>query len=297
MENSFAGLESGSPVTPSPASCLAMKPGVSLLADMASRSPRHGEAVFWWLGQHSFVLKAATRMFFFDPFLSSHPHRLIPPLLAPAEIQHADLILGTHDHIDHIDRPVWPILAHASPQCRFVVPELLCARLARDLALPPDRFVGLDDGATWEEGGIRVTGIAAAHEFLDRDPETGQYPYLGYILECGGLTFYHAGDTCIYEGMITKLRRWTIDVAFLPINGRDARRLSSGCIGNMTYQEAADLAGAIRPGLTVPAHYEMFAQNLGDVSAFASYMRVKYPSLNVQVCDHGTAYCVRGVRA
>ena len=36
---------------------------------------------------------------------------------------------------------------------------------------------------------------------------------------------YHSGDTCIYEGMYSKLRNWNkIDVMFIPINGRDAKR-------------------------------------------------------------------------
>lgn len=37
---------------------------------------------------------------------------------------------------------------------------------------------------------------------------------------------YHSGDTCIYEGMYTKLRKWNkFDVMFIPINGRDAKNM------------------------------------------------------------------------
>jgi L-ascorbate metabolism protein UlaG (beta-lactamase superfamily) len=266
---------------------LAVQTGARLIADIDATRVSSGNAAFWWLGQHSFVVKTARRVLYFDPFLSPEPDRLIPPLLAPAEVTHADLIFGSHDHLDHIDRAILPGLAQASPKCRIVVPELIRATLARDLAIAPERFAGLDDGLTVEIDGVRVSAIAAAHEFLDQDPATGRFPYLGYIVECDGVTIYHAGDTCLYEGLITKLRRWQIDVAFLPINGRDARRLAAGWIGNMTYQEAADLAGAIRPRLTVPAHYDMFAFNPGDVGAFSDYMRVKYPHLAVRVCGHG----------
>jgi L-ascorbate metabolism protein UlaG (beta-lactamase superfamily) len=79
---------------------------------------------------------------------------------------------------------------------------------------------------------------------------------------------------------------------FLPINGRDAARLASGCIGNMTYQEAADLSGALQPGLTIPAHYEMFTGNSADPQAFLDYMRVKYPALETALPMHGERFII-----
>ena len=44
----------------------------------------------------------------------------------------------------------------------------------------------------------------------------------------------------------------------------------------MTYQEAADLAGELQPGLTIPGHWDMFADNPGDPKAFVDYLDVKY---------------------
>jgi hypothetical protein len=41
---------------------------------------------------------------------------------------------------------------------------------------------------------------------------------LGYVLEFGGWTIYHSGDTVRYEGMTEKLRSFRTDVALLPIN-------------------------------------------------------------------------------
>ena len=45
---------------------------------------------------------------------------------------------------------------------------------------------------------------------------------------------------------------------------------------NMTFQEAADLAGELRPGLVIPGHWDMFADNPGDPDAFTDYLAVKY---------------------
>ena len=44
----------------------------------------------------------------------------------------------------------------------------------------------------------------------------------------------------------------------------------------MTFQEAADLAGELRPGLVLPGHWDMFADNPGDPEAFMDYLNVKY---------------------
>lgn len=263
-----------------------MNIGTRLIAEIDSATVGRSQVALWWLGQHSFVLKANSTVIYLDPFLTDLPDRLIPPFLAAGDITNAAVIAGTHDHTDHIDRAVWPDLAKASPMASFVVPDLLRHRLADDLKIPASKLVGLDDGQTTELAGVRISAIASAHEFLDRDEKTGKYPYLGYVVEASGLTIYHAGDCCIYEGLVTKLRRWKFDVMILPINGRDAVRYASGCIGNMTYQEAADLAGAVGAKIVIPAHYDMFAANLGPVQAFADYVRVKYPAMLCHICRY-----------
>ena len=261
--------------------------GKDLIRDIDSYKPGKKEIGLWWLGQHSFVVKAGTSVVYIDPYLEPAKRRQVPPLLKPMQITNAAIVLGTHDHGDHIDRTAWPGIAVASPKVKFVVPDLLLPRLGRELGIASEHFVGMDEGKTVDIGGVKVSGVAAAHEFLDRDEATGKYPYLGYVIETGGFTLYHAGDTCKYEGLETKLKKWKFDVMFLPINGRDAERLSHNCIGNMTYQEAADLAGALKPKLTIPAHYDMFAMNSEDPKKFTDYMKVKYPNLKTMICGYG----------
>ena len=271
-----------------------MKTHADLVGDIDACRLAEGECAFWWLGQHGFVVKLGRAACYVDAFLSPLDGRRVAPLLRPEEVTNADLVLGSHDHADHIDRAAWPAIAATSPRATFVVPELLRERVAKELGIAPGRVRGVDDATSIEVGGVRVSGVPAAHELLDRDEATGLHPYVGFAIEGNGVTVYHAGDSCIYEGMQAKLRRWSIDVAFLPINGRDAKRLASGCIGNMTYQEAADLAGAIGPGLTVPAHFEMFASNSQDPRPFIDYMRVKYPRLEAIVPRHGERHLAAG---
>lgn len=273
-----------------------MLTGSALIADINACALPPGQAGLWWCGQQSWILKLGTDVLYLDPFLTPLASRLVPPLLAPADINNARVVTGSHDHLDHIDRKMWPAIAAASPGAVFAVPDLLRQRLAREIPLDADRLVGVNDGASVTVGGLRISGVAAAHEFLDADPATGRFPHLSFVIEGHGCTVFHAGDACLYEGLITTLRQWRFDLMLLPINGRDAQRYRAGCIGNMTYQEAADLAGSLAPGLVVPAHFDMFAGNRGDPEAFADYVRVKYPAQAVALPRHGERMVVTARR-
>jgi L-ascorbate 6-phosphate lactonase len=264
-----------------------------LVDEIDSTAVSHGECAFWWMGQHGFILKLGEVVLYIDVYLTPSDARNVAPLLRPEEVTDADGILGTHDHGDHIDRPSWPGMAKASPHAVVVVPALVRDDLITDLNLPSDQVVGLDDGLSTTIKGVKITAVPAAHELLHIDPETGFHPFLGYVIEGNGFCVYHAGDTCIYEGIQARLRHWKFDLAFLPINGRCARRFTTGCIGNMTYQEAVDLAGAIKPGVTVPTHFEMFDGNTENPQHFLDYIQAKYPHLPAQAPAHGVRAVVK----
>lgn len=265
-----------------------MKTGIELIKDIDNCVVDKGKIAFWWLGQLGYAIKLGDTVIYIDAYLSERQDRNIPPLLKPEEVVNADFIFGSHDHSDHIDRKVWHQLSVSSPKAKFVVSKLLIKNLSVELNIPQNRFIGLDDGLTVEENELKITGIAATHEFLDRDQSTGSYPYLGYIIEGNGCTLYHSGDTCIYEGMHTKLKSFNrFDAMFIPINGRDAERYLRNCIGNMTFQEAVDLVGAVNPKLAVPGHYEMFSGNSQNPKAFAEYLEAKYPGIKYWIGNHG----------
>ena len=40
--------------------------------------------------------------------------------------------------------------------------------------------------------------------------------------------------------------------------------------------EAADLAGDIQPGMVIPGHWDMFADNSADPTLFEEYIKIKY---------------------
>lgn len=249
--------------------------GPELIRQVTGHTPPPGGLTFWWLGQHSFILKMGGHVLYLDPFLSPFEGRLVPTPFAPEELNNADFIFCSHDHADHLDADAVPGMAAASPAARFVIPRA-CRERMISLGVPHERQVPLDDGEVFGVAGLKVTGIRAAHEFFDRVEGVG-HPYMGWVIESGACAVYHSGDTLCYDGLLPTLRRWRLTVAFLPINGRDGIRYRSGCIGNMTFQEAVDLAGLLKPALAVPAHYDMFAGNSQDPAAFVDYLDAKFP--------------------
>ena len=129
--------------------------GTELIAEINQAAPPEGGCTFWWLGQHSFVLKLAGKVIYIDPYLTASEDRLLPPPLQPGEVTNADLILGTHDHLDHIDREALPGMAAASLNAKIVVPELhregLAALLFGIQERNVERRVMYDQFATFNE--------------------------------------------------------------------------------------------------------------------------------------------------
>ena len=178
---------------------------------------------------------------------------------------------------DHIDRAAWTELLAANPKAAVVVPKSLEDDICAAFALPQERVYGLEDLQTQRPGVCTLTGVASAHELLERDAK-GEYLCMGAVIELGGFRIYQPGDTCLYEGLAAKLRAiGSLDAMLLPINGRDAVRYRNGILGNMTYQEAADFGAALQPGILIPAHYDLFQGNLEDPEKFTDYLAVKYP--------------------
>ena len=121
--------------------------------------------------------------------------------------------------------------------------------------------------------------------------ELGELLWIRFLqgIETGGLTIYHSGDCIMYEGLLSTLQQWAhFDVMFLPINGRDADRFLVNCLGNFTFQEAAELAGELKAGLVVPAHYDMFIGNQEDPVKFVRFLEAKFPGVKSWVGKAGT---------
>lgn len=241
------------------------------LADPIALSADRGAAV-WWLGQAGFLIAHGGLRIVVDAYLSDSlaekyrgkpvPHtRMMPPPVAPDALTGIDWLLCTHGHTDHMDPGTIPVLLAANPQARVLAPRAELAR-ALERGVPEDRLVLIDAGETVDLGGVHCTATPSAHEEMTRS-EAG-FLYLGYVLSGGGITLWHSGDTVPWDGQAEWLAPFRVDLALLPVNGRDARRAANGVPGNLTMAEAIALTDAIGARAMIAHHLGLFDFNTLD---------------------------------
>lgn len=231
-----------------------------------------------------------------DGFFSEHPDRLVPPPFTPSQAQGLDLIAFTHEHGDHMDLVAVPELAKASPDCHFIAPRP-CIGLVTGAGVPAERVIGVQPDEPVTLNGIEIYGVPARHALKAGDPYTfgrktadGMVRFLGYVFRAGGVAVYHAGDTLDYEGLAETLRALEVDVALLPINGRDPDRESHGIAGNLDPVEAASLAERSGVDVAIPTHYDMFAANPGYPEDLVRAVRKRNARLKVVVLPAGQSF-------
>lgn len=248
-----------------------------------------GQVELVWWGQSGIALRFPTARVLIDPFLSVHPDRLVPPFRSPRDVIGFDIVACTHEHLDHMDLEALPAIAEASPEAMVVVPKP-CVGTIVNSGIRGDRVIGMVPGTPIDLCGLSITAVRACHGVhpadaygFGDDPLTGAPRFLGYVIRGGGLAVYHSGDTIDYPGLAGQLRDLHIDLALLPINGRDAEREAADIVGNLDAAEAAKLAAESRARVVVPMHYDMFAANPGYPERLVEAVRRHYPRLAVVV--------------
>jgi L-ascorbate metabolism protein UlaG (beta-lactamase superfamily) len=249
----------------------------------------------WWLGQAGFRLRdpAGGPLVFCDPFLTPGEQRAWQSPLDAAQLaRDADLVLVSHEHLDHFDRPT--LQAAANGHFTLILPRPLRDE-ALALGLPPERVIGAEPDKPIDVHGIQVNPLPACHGVNVADAYTfgenvgdGQTRYLGYVVEIGGTRVYHSGDCIPYAGQAERLKALNAQVLCLPINGRDFfRETEANIVGNMDFREAARLASDVGASVLVPMHWELFAGNRGFPGDLVAYASEHFPELSVLVMGRG----------
>ncbi len=245
-------------------------PSTDLLAELAAHDG--GDAVsVWWLGQAGFCLRWRGLRIAVDPYLSDSlarkyagtrfPHRrMMAAPVQPERLTALDFVFCTHAHTDHMDGDTLSAIARANTGCRFVVPRAETAK-ALERGVPPERMLGVRAGDELPLGpGASVAVVPAAHEERRFDAQ-GNDLYLGYVFKLGERRLYHPGDCVPFDGLEDWLRPHRIELALLPVNGRDALRAANGVPGNFHLTEAVDLCCAVGIDRMLGHHYGMFDFN------------------------------------
>lgn len=250
-------------------------------------------AALWYIGQMGIVVRWKELTICFDPVLNdlcrpdgTTRRNYAPPFL-PEEFDSVDYVVCSHNHADHINIKTLLPLQRANPHMRIIVPMPEVQSLIAQ-GLDGGTVIGAKAG---EEIPLSLETdlypIAAAHETYVTD-EDGNQRNLGYVLKCGGISLYHAGDTVVTQQLIEDVKAaGPIALACVPVNGVDTERHSRGIIGNMDCRDAAFFAQQIGADMTLPMHCDMVMGNEENPLIFAEYMRTLYPGRKYHVMQLG----------
>lgn len=180
---------------------------------------------FTWYKQSAFRWKGERLVVYIDPWGLEGD---LPP---------ADVVLITHAHGDHYSND--DLKKVKAAKTVFVAP----ADVAREVS---GNVTVVRPGERVDAAGVKLETVPAYNidpQRLQAHPKANNW--VGYLMQLGGRTYYHAGDT----DHLTELERIKTDVAFVPIG-------DGGFV--MTVDEAAALVKAMKPKLAVPMHYGFY---------------------------------------
>ena len=208
---------------------------------------------FTWLTQGSFLFESNGVRILVDPYMSDIVFereglkRLVDYPLTFDELK-PDLLICTHDHIDHLDPETVTKIGKMYPDCVFAGPAS-CVNHFRKLNIAEEKIQLLRQEQDFLFRGFTLTAVPAFHS----DPDA-----VGIVLEADGKRVYLSGDSLYDVALVNEVTKGC-DMALVCINGR---------LGNMSWQEAVRVVTQLEAETALPMHYGLFAENTEDPQPF-----------------------------
>jgi len=198
-----------------------------------------------WFGHAGFLLQAGAHAVAIDPFLTGNP----VAKQRPQDIRCGHIVL-THGHADHLGDTVAIAKANrATVYAAFEITEYLGQQ-------------GVEKLEPGNPGGKIKTdfGFVAFTPAFHSSSYDGRYLGMpcGVIVNLGGVTLYHCGDTALFSDMKLLGEIYKPDIACIPIGDRFT----------MGPELGAKAAEFIRPKVAIPIHYKTWPLLVQDASAF-----------------------------
>ena len=221
-----------------------------------------------FLGQACFELSDGDTRVLIDPFLTGNPKAAVEA----SEVDPTHIFL-THGHADHWGDVV-EFAKRTGAQCVAVI------ELANELGKQGvENVVDPNLGGTVEFDGGWVRLVPAWHTSMT--PSGIVNTPAGLVVNLGGKTVYHLGDTALFSDMQLVGKRDPIDVALVCIGGHYT----------MDRHDAVEAAELIGAGTVIPCHYDTFPVIETDVQACKSDVEARTSS-KVVVLDPGGTHGV-----
>jgi len=193
------------------------------------------------IGQSTLLINMSGVLMMTDPWWGQWENiRAVPMSLDPDKIGGLDLMLVSHNHIDHWSNPAIALAGRLGCQ---VVGSKKAVERARKKGLTKLAALAPGDKFTFRD--ITILAVPAVHPFA---PDA-----IGFVVS-GEQTLYFSGDSRYKLPVKEALKGISLDVAFLqvaastyPFVGRDGMDLA----------EAALFVQEIKPGVVVPIHYQV----------------------------------------
>jgi L-ascorbate metabolism protein UlaG (beta-lactamase superfamily) len=212
-----------------------------------------------FIGHSSFLIQIGGRNVLIDPVFARRLvvlRRLRRPGIRLRSLPPIDVVLLSHAHMDHLNRPsLRRIVMHNFSVCGrppiAVVPWGV-KDLVADLGF--ERIVSLEWWQSARVAGLDVTMTPCKHwgaRFF-KDTHRG---YGGYVIRAGGHSIYHSGDTAYFNGFAQIGRRLAPEVALLPIG---AYRPDSYRSVHTSPEEALQAFIDVGASRMIPMHYGTF---------------------------------------
>ena len=261
-----------------------------------------------FLGQAGFLFKYGDDSFLIDPYLSNYVvdsgigsaelfSRQFPAPLAVTDLKDVKTVFITHDHGDHCDTDTLIPLYQQNPHIHFICSKPAAVHL-QSLGVSPDQITIPQVNHLEHENNFEYYSVPAAHYGFELDAQDNSYTYLGFVIKVGESWIYHSGDTILYQGMIEQILAFTpeIDIACLPVNGRDGWRERMGMTGNLDGAEALGLALQLHADVLIPMHNDVFKVNHVNQATLADLLDRNAPRQKVHWLQPGEIFYYRKIK-
>ncbi len=243
------------------------------------KAAKIGQTHMFFAGQAGFVFKSCSgTLVCIDLYISDCVERLeghigfkrlVPKLAEPKEIVF-DGVIATHPHYDHFDYDSMYALSENDKPRLFV--STGCGELVSMIGIDEKKVSYVKSGDSFDIKDVIVRCVPCDHGNAAPDA-------FGVVISIDGKRIYIAGDTCLHtEYADDVLLDGKIDIMIAPING---------AYGNLNEKDCVALAERIKPELTIPCHYGMFAAHGGDPWKFCEIMNAESPKLKYTLLTVG----------